>query len=155
MKKIIFSVFLLMSVNSLFALTCDDIQKDPNSYFVNMVANPKDDFAYLNSNFECENSLLNLKFLKQLYRLSKEIRNENIDCVGNTAIVNEKKFQEKLAFIAIAPKIYENGLDKTQEKPNLQRYEAWSHKSIKNFMLFDKFKKEFDNANVNLTKFFK
>lgn len=155
MKKIIFSVFLLILANSLFASTCDDIQKDPNSYFVNMVANPKDDFAYLNSNFECENSLLNLKFLKQLYKLSKEIRNENIDCVGNTAIVNEKKFQEKLAFIAIAPKIYENGLDKTQEKPNLQRYEVWSHKSIKNFMLFDKFKKEFDKANVNLTEFFK
>ncbi|MBQ9876655.1 MAG: hypothetical protein IJM31_06210, partial [Campylobacter sp.] len=140
MKKIIFSFFLLILANSLFALTCDDIQKDPNSYFVNMVANPKDDFAYLNSNFECENSLLNLEFLKPLYELSIKIRGENIDCVGNTAIVNEKKFQEKLAFIAIAPKIYENGLDKTQEKPNLQRYEVWSHKSIKNFMLFDKFK---------------
>ena len=70
MKKIIFSVFLLILANSLFASTCDDIQKDPNAYFVNMVANPKDDFAYLNSDFECKNSLLNLEFLKPLYELS-------------------------------------------------------------------------------------
>ena len=156
MKKInLFIFFLLLSLNSLFALNCDDIKKDPNSYFANMIANPKDDFEYINSDFECENSLLNLEFLKPLYKLSKEIRNDSIDCIGNAAIINEKKFQEKLAFIGISPKVYENGLDKTKENLDLKKLELWAHKGIKNFTLFNKFKDELNSATANLSEFFK
>ena len=59
MKKVVLFAILLLSANSLFALNCDDIKSDPNAYFINMVANPKDDFEYLNSDFDCEHSLLN------------------------------------------------------------------------------------------------
>ena len=153
MRKITILSLLLFCQNLVFAVNCDDIKKDPNSYFVNMVANPKDDFTYLNSDFECENSLLNLDFLKPLYELSVKIRGENIDCVGNKAIINEKKFQEKLALIAISPKIYENSIIK-DEKVDLSSFEAWAHESVKNFVRFNKFKEQIETQKANLTGFF-
>ncbi|MBO7475873.1 MAG: hypothetical protein J6T36_02955, partial [Campylobacter sp.] len=155
MKKLIFSSFFVVFCNFAIALNCDDIQKDPNSYFVNMVANQKDDFEYMNSNFECENSLFSLDFLKPLYEVSVKIRNDNIDCIGNLAIINEKKFQEKLALMGIAPKVFENGLDKSKPKPDKTKLELWSHDSIKNFMLFNKFKDEYNKSLIRLIDFLK
>ena len=155
MKKLIFSSFFIVFCNFAAALNCDDIKKDPNSYFINMVANQKDDPRYLSANFECENSLFSLNFLKPLYEVSVKIRNDNIDCIGNLAIINEKKFQEKLALMGIAPKVFENRLDKSKPKPDKKKLELWSHSSIRNFMLFNKFKDEYNKSFIGLIDFFK
>lgn len=153
MKKSVLLAFVF-SLNILFAVTCDEILQDSDLYFNKT---NKDDFSYLNSDFNCKNSLLNLEFLKNLYKLSIKIRNENIDCIGNEAIINEKKFQEKLLFIALYPKKYENEIEKNLneiENKNLQILKKYSYESIENFIIYEKFINEFNNNKSALESHF-
>ena len=86
MRKILMGSFVFCG--TLFGASCEQMQEDARGFFGASLS----DEELLQSDFSCQGSLLNAPFLQILRQSAAEIRGENVDCVGNEALVNEKKF---------------------------------------------------------------
>ena len=92
MRKILMGSFVFCG--TLLGASCEQMQEDARGFFGASL----NDEELLQSDFGCQGSLLNAPFLQNLRQSAAEIRGENVDCVGNKALVNEKKFERVLAF---------------------------------------------------------
>ena len=88
MRKIIMGSFVFCG--TLFGASCEQMLSDPRGFFSKEPA----DEELLQSDFGCKGSLAGAEFLQNLKSAASEIRDENIDCVGNEALLNEKSLSE-------------------------------------------------------------
>lgn len=146
---------ILLSFNLLFSkilddnkISCDEIKANKDEIFLNLHI----DFTNTQVDFNCENSLLNLDFLKKIFDISKEIRGDRLNCKGIMYDLKEKEFKFILLQSGVVPEIYAKTLKDESGKiadSNRAYFRFWAYNSIGNFKLFNDFWKEY-NANMPL-----
>ena len=152
MRKILMGSFVFCG--TLFGASCEQMQEDARGFFGASL----NDEELLQSDFGCQGSLLNAPFLQNLRQSAAEIRGENVDCVGNKALVNEKKFERVLAFAGMDGEGFlsyakEKNYVQTREK-SFEALEFYSERKIGNFINYRNFKTELAAASEALKAHF-
>ncbi|WP_297913750.1 ankyrin repeat domain-containing protein, partial [uncultured Campylobacter sp.] len=139
---------------TLFGASCEQMQEDARGFFGASLS----DEELLQSDFGCQGSLLNAPFLQSLRQSAAEIRGENVDCVGNKALVNEKKFERVLAFAGMDGEGFLSyAKDKNHDAIYQKSFEAlefYSERTIGNFIKYRNFKRELAAAEQGLKTHF-
>ena len=152
MRKILMGSFVFCG--TLFGASCEQMQEDARGFFGASLS----DEELLQSDFGCQGSLLNAPFLQSLRQSAAEIRGENVDCVGNKALVNEKKFERVLAFAGMDGEGFLSyAKDKNHDAIYQKSFEAlefYSERTIGNFIKYRNFKRELAAAEQGLKTHF-
>ncbi|MDA3046930.1 ankyrin repeat domain-containing protein [Campylobacter sp. VBCF_06 NA8] len=137
-----------------FGATCADIEADPKAYF----ATTPSPSELLLSDYDCKGSLVEASFLRNLQNLARTIRSESIECVGNEASINEKKFERILAQAGMDS----DGFLREAKQKNLgaayanalEILEFYSEQKFINFINFKNFISEINLAKTALQSHF-
>ncbi len=152
MRKILMGSFVFCG--TLFGASCEQMQEDARGFFGASLS----DEELLQSDFSCQGSLLNAPFLQSLMQSAAEIRGENVDCVGNEALVNEKKFERVLAFAGMdSAGFLSYAKDKNHDAIYQKSFEAlefYSERTIGNFIKYRNFNRELAAAEQGLKTHF-
>jgi len=152
MRKILMGSFVFCG--TLFGASCEQILSDPRGFFSKEPA----DEELLQSDFGCKGSLAGAEFLQNLKSAASEIRDENIDCVGNEALLNEKRLERTLAFAGMDGEGFlsyakEKNYARISEK-SLEALEFYSEHKIGNFIAYGNFMGEVPAAREALRDYF-
>lgn len=104
--------------------------------------------------------LLQLSFVfgditDKIEELSKEIRGQRWECVGNISDENHANFKALVKTALEKPKKYEPNHNPQISKENREYFKFWAYKSISNFVIYEKFWQEYEILINNLNEYYK
>lgn len=108
----------------------------------------------------CKDTILEIKPIKSLFEVSKQIRGESVSCVGNAQIsANLKQFLSVLINASYEPNLYAKTLPNAQSADEIREaqrgyFRYWAYSSFYNFNKFREFWGFFNEAQTPLVKFY-
>ncbi|AQW83892.1 ankyrin domain protein [Campylobacter pinnipediorum subsp. pinnipediorum] len=157
MKKLLFTVFLIVQVWLFADTTCADLKNNSNSFFK---TNPSTFSNFNDSLFECDGSIFNLKDIQNLLKVSKQIRGDNINCVGSNEYFEKlNKFKFTILKASFSPYAYAKTLPNIESADIIREkqrgyFRYWAHQAFYNFYKFKEFWNIFNQAQTPLVKFY-
>ncbi|WP_196158702.1 ankyrin repeat domain-containing protein [Reinekea sp. G2M2-21] len=105
--------------------------------------------------FQCQNSLRQLAFLKELLTLAGQIRSPayGSTCGGSIIHAQRRFYDFGLTWLGYSPQTYNTYFSDTQ--PAHSYFEYWSYQSLYNRRLYEEFNRELASVTVKLTEWYK
>ncbi|MBK1971501.1 ankyrin repeat domain-containing protein [Campylobacter sp. TTU_617] len=137
-----FLFFIILSFSYILAFNCNDILNQKIDLSDQSIVDKIDN---------CKESLKNVIFTKDLYKISNEIRGSNSSCSGISYLPKLTEFNLLLLKISLDPLNYQKelqkkiDLDKKYQALNIY-FKYWAYQSIGNFRLYQSFWQKYNDG---------